>query len=132
MPAARLLALVALLALPGPAPAAAPTLAITDVRIVDVERGHATRPRTVVVQGGRIVAIDPPGRARIPDGAQRIDGRGRFLAPGLVDIHVHLFNNASKRPPNDWAFPLFVAHGVTSVREMAARVEQLAQVAAWN
>jgi imidazolonepropionase-like amidohydrolase len=132
MPAARLLALVALLALPGPAPAAAPTLAITDVRIVDVERGHATPPRTVVVQGGRIVAIDPPGRARIPDGAQRIDGRGRFLAPGLVDMHVHLFNNASKRPPNDWAFPLFVAHGVTSVREMAARVEQLAQVAAWN
>jgi len=109
-----------------------PTLAITDVRIVDVERGHATAPRTVVVQGGRIVAIDPPGRARIPDGAQRLDGRGRFLAPGLVDMHVHLFNNASKRPPNDWAFPLFVAHGVTSVREMAARVEQLPQVAAWN
>jgi predicted amidohydrolase YtcJ len=114
------------------APAPEPTLAITDVRIVDVERGHATAPRTVVIRAGRIVAIDPPARARIPDGAQRLDGRGRFLAPGLVDMHVHLFNNASKRPPNDWAFPLFVAHGVTSVREMAARVEQLPQVAAWN
>jgi hypothetical protein len=52
-----------------------------------------------------------------PAPTQRIDGRGRFLTPGLVDMHVHLFNNASGRPPNDWAFAPFVANGVTAVRE---------------
>ncbi len=44
----------------------------------------------------------------------RVDGRKRYLIPGLVDMHVHLFNNATRRPPNDWAFPLFVANGVTA------------------
>jgi imidazolonepropionase-like amidohydrolase len=130
----RTATLAGLLALSAPAPAAAPAapLAITEVTIVDVEHGTLSRPRTVVVELGRIVAIDAPRRARLPAGARRIDGRGRYLVPGLVDMHVHLFNNATHRPPNDWAFPLFVAHGVTAVREMAARVESLPQVAAWN
>ena len=139
-PKARLplaIALPALLAFAAPAAAGDPgpagaTLAITDVAVVDVGHGRSRGPRTVLVAGGRIVAIDAPDRARIPAGAQRLDGRGRFLVPGLVDMHVHLFNNFSKRPPNDWAFPLFVAHGVTGVREMSSRPEAMAQVARWN
>jgi len=99
---------------------AGPPVAITDVTIVDVEHARRIGPRTVVIDGGHIVAITAPHLARIPAGAQRVDGRGRFVIPGLVDMHVHLFNNASRRPPNDWAFPLFVASGVTAVREMNA------------
>jgi Amidohydrolase family len=52
------------------------------------------------------------------------------LIPGLVDMHVHLFNRS--RPPNTWAFPLFVANGVTSVREMSARPESLSLVKGWR
>jgi imidazolonepropionase-like amidohydrolase len=70
--------------------------------------------------------------AAIPAGAARVDGRGRFLIPGLVDAHVHLFNNASKRPPNTWAFPLDIANGVTGVREMAALPEDIATVNTWR
>ncbi|MGH8029411.1 MAG: amidohydrolase family protein, partial [Arenimonas sp.] len=125
-PAPRALALLAcVIALAHPAPGMAaepearPAIAITDVTVVDVAHGRSHGPRTVLIEAGRIVAIGAPGRVAIPGGAQRVDGRGRYLVPGLVDMHVHLFNNASHRPPNDWTFPMFVAHGVTAVREMA-------------
>lgn len=78
------------------------------------------------------MAIDIPRESHVPDGAQRVDGRGRFLIPGLVDMHVHLFNNASHRPPNTWTFPMFVANGVTAVREMAAIPASMSIVRAWR
>jgi imidazolonepropionase-like amidohydrolase len=107
-----------------------PDLAIENVAIVDVEHGRVTLPQTVVVSNGRIAAIG--AHAAIPDGATRIDGRGRFLIPGLVDAHVHLFNNFSKRPPNTWTFPLYVANGVTGIREMAALPDDIVRVNAWR
>jgi len=114
-------------------PARAPVdLALTDVVIVDVALGRVGDPQTVLIAGGRIAAIEAGPARGIPASAQRVDGRGRFLVPGLVDMHVHLFNNASGRPPNDWAFPLFLANGVTAVREMSANAESTAQAARWN
>jgi len=107
-------------------------LAIVDVTIIDVAHAQRLPSRTVLIDDGRIAKVGRNGAVAVPPGAERIDGRGKFLVPGLVDMHVHLFNNASHRPPNDWAFPLFVANGVTGVREMAARPEQIAQVRRWN
>ena len=118
-------------ALAAPAHGAGSPLALVGVRIVDVERGRLLAPRTVVVEHGRIAAIlrDPE---RVPRDARRIALDGRYLVPGLVDAHVHLFNTYSKRPPNDWALPMFVAHGVTSVREMAADADSMRVVAEWR
>ena len=107
-------------------------IAITDVTIIDVEHQGSLGPRTVLIDSGRIVAITAPREARIPAAAQRITGRGRFLIPGLVDMHVHLFNHASRRPPNDWSFPLFIASGVTALREMNAQPADLAAVQRWR
>jgi len=107
-------------------------VAITDVTIIDVESGRSSGPRTVLVDDGRIVAITAPRDAHIPAKAERLDGRGKFLIPGLVDMHVHLFNNASHRPPNDWAFPLFVANGVAAVREMNSKPDSIAIVKRWR
>ena len=109
-----------------------PIVAITDVAIVDVEHGRTIGPRTVLVRDGRIAAIDVPSAAAVPKSAERVDGRGRFVIPGLVDMHVHLFNNASRRPPNTWSFPLYVANGVTAVREMAATPASIAIVNEWR
>lgn len=106
-------------------------VAITDVTVIDVRQDRASRPRTVIVDDGRITAIVAPSDP-IPQGAQRVDGHGRFLIPGLVDMHVHLFNLSSHRPPNDWAFPLYVANGVTAVREMRADAASIAQVVRWR
>src|SRR6185503_4039571 len=87
-------------------------LAITDVTVVD-GTGDGSRPHlTVVVSGGRIIAVDPVARAVIPPQATVIDGRGKFLIPGLWDMHVHLAKAGASSPG------LFVANGVTSVRDM--------------
>lgn len=106
-------------------------LAMVDVTVIDLA-GSEDRRRTVLIEDGRIVAVSPVGQASIPPQALRLDGRGRFLLPGLIDMHVHLFNRASGRPPNDWAFGLFVANGVTGVREMNAAPADLARVRDWN
>jgi imidazolonepropionase-like amidohydrolase len=107
-------------------------IAITDVTVIDVRQDRSSRPRTVVVEDGHITNIVAAESDKIPEGAQRVDGRGRFLIPGLVDMHVHLFNLSSHRPPNDWTFALYVANGVTAVREMRADAASIAQVVRWR
>ena len=107
-------------------------VAITQVSVIDVERGLSSGPRTVLVEDGRIVSIVASRDAHIPASAQRVDGRGRFLIPGLVDMHVHLFNLSSHRLPNDWSFPLYVANGVTGVREMRGDVASMLWVKRWR
>ena len=127
----RLLATALLLAGAAATAGERPRIAITDVSIVDVERGRIVGPRTVLIADGRIESIDAPSSVA-PEGAERVDGRGRFLMPGLVDMHVHLFNNASHRPPNTWSFPLYVANGVTGVREMASVPASIATIKQWR
>jgi imidazolonepropionase-like amidohydrolase len=87
-------------------------LAITDVTVVDGTRNSGRPHMTVVISGGRIVAVDPVARAVIPSHATIIHGGGKFLIPGLWDMHVHLAKAGASSPG------LFVANGVTSVRDM--------------
>ncbi len=107
-----------------------PPLVIEGVTVIDVVNARRIGPRSVLIEDGRISAIGKT--VDIPAGAVRVDGRGKFLVPGLIDMHVHLFNNASHRPANEWAFPLFVANGVTGVREMLSLPEQGPQIERWN
>ncbi|MBA3607540.1 MAG: amidohydrolase family protein [Chthoniobacterales bacterium] len=109
-----------------------PIVAIENVSVVDVVQGRIAGPRTVLIVDGRIAAIGKPDAVALPPAAIRVDGRNRYLIPGLVDMHVHLFNNATRRPPNDLAFPLFVANGVTAVREMAAEPAQMPIITRWR
>jgi imidazolonepropionase-like amidohydrolase len=80
----------------------------------------------VVIVGDRIADIGKAGRLRVPAGARMIDGRGKFLIPGLWDMHVHsLFEGRT-----ELFFPAFVANGVTGVREMSSELsfEEIARV----
>lgn len=95
-------------------------IAITGVTVIDVIRGRHVPRQTVVLNGQRIVAAGHRGRVRIPGGAQVVDGRGRFLIPGLIDTHVHLgwdLDSAATRA----LLPHFLAAGVTTVREASSR-----------
>lgn len=65
-------------------------LAITHVTVVDVAAGAHRRDMTVVVQGDRITAVQPASQARVPRGSRVVSGRGRFLIPGLWDMHAHV------------------------------------------
>jgi hypothetical protein len=70
--------------------------------------------QTVLIQGDRIEALGPSDKVEVPEEARVIDGRGRTLLPGLMDLHVHLDEELGVRP--DFADgPLYLAHGVTTV-----------------
>lgn len=111
----RWLGAVALTILPGWAGAQArEPLAIVHVTVIDVATGNRLPDRTVITRGNRIVSVAPAATASIPRDARVVDGGGKFLIPGLWDMHVH----AAWPDRWRWIGPLFIANGVTGVREM--------------
>ena len=90
-----------------------PSIAITRVTVVDVESGALLPDRTVLVSGNRITSV-AAGPAAVPAGARVVDGAGRFLIPGLWDMHVH----AAFPGIDAIFFPTLLANGITGVREM--------------
>lgn len=87
-----------------------------DVNVIPMDSARVLPHQTVVVSGGRIVAFGPAGKTVAPSGATVIDGAGRYLIPGLLDMHFHL-----PSPGIDWTevdayLAFFVANGVTTVR----------------
>ena len=95
--------------------------AITHVTVIDVATGARLRDRTVVVRGNRIAAMGRSARARVPRDARVVDGRGKYLIPGLWDMHVHALR-AGRAP---WMFPLFIAAGVTGIRDTGSPLDTL-------
>lgn len=98
--------------------ATAQSLAFTDITVIDVEEGTAEPGMTVLVSSDRIAAVGEVGTVEVPPGATVIDGRGKFLIPGLWDMHVH---NIEDGPTRSVLLPLYVAHGVTGIREMSGQ-----------
>jgi len=90
-------------------------LAISDVTVIDATGAPAKPNMTVVITGDRITTIAKTGEVAIPKNAQVINGTGKFLIPGLWDMHVH---TVFKSLPETY-FPMFIANGVTGVRDMA-------------
>ena len=100
--------------------------AITSVTVLTMTSDRPLRNATVVVRGGRIAAVGPAGTTPVPSDARRIDGRGRFLMPGLTDMHAHLF--ADEYAPESVApaeLGLYLAMGTTSARLQIGRPEHL-------
>lgn len=93
---------------------AAQTIAIRHVTVIDGSDSTTRSDRTVIVEGNRITAVVPASTARMPSGARVIDGRGKFLIPGLWDMHVHTAIVSGRE-----LLALYVANGVTGVRDMA-------------
>jgi imidazolonepropionase-like amidohydrolase len=88
-------------------------VALAHVTVIDVTGGPARRDVTVVVRGGRIVAVGPASQVRLPPGVTPIDMNGKYVIPGLCDTHVHSEDMEQIYPP------LYLANGVTTVREMS-------------
>jgi hypothetical protein len=93
-------------------------VALTHDSVIDVSAPDAKaalrQEQTVIINALRIAAVG--AKVRIPPGARVIDGTGKFLIPGLWDMHVHtLFEGRT-----EFFFPLFIANGVTGVREMSS------------
>jgi putative CocE/NonD family hydrolase len=85
-------------------------LAITNVAVVDVIGKPAQPGQTVLIRGSRIASVGKSSELSAPKGAQVVDGTGKFLIPGLWDMHVHV--------GLPQFFGLFLANGVTGIRQM--------------
>lgn len=94
------------------------SLVLKSVRVVDTEAGREAAPQDVFIAGERIVAVAPAGRLVAPAGAAVVDGEGRWLMPGLWDMHAHWYDEAT--------LPVFLAHGVTGLRQMRGYTGQYA------
>lgn len=91
--------------------------AVVHVDVVAMDQERVLRDYTVVVLDGRIASVRPTAHGEFPEGATMIDGRGRYLMPGLVDMHVH--------PVHPDQLLLFIANGVTTIRIMHGGPEYL-------
>jgi imidazolonepropionase-like amidohydrolase len=114
---AGLVTSVALLAISsaGSVNAQLPSVAVTNVTLIDGTGAPPGPMTTVIVNGGRIVTIGPAD-TRLPANAVVVDGAGKFLIPGLWDMHVHAgsYQDALK------LLPRLVGYGVTGIRDMAS------------
>ena len=92
------------------------SLAFTHVTVIDATGAPAQPDMTVVVNKDRITALGKSGEVEILQGAQSVDATGKFLIPGLWDMHVH----AVREGTLEQFFPLFIANGITGVRDMGS------------
>jgi imidazolonepropionase-like amidohydrolase len=112
----RLAILVLLVA---PVATGPPVLVIQNAAVLDTRAGQVLQNRTVVVEGDRIRRVAPANEVATPSRARVIDARGRWVLPGLIDMHVH----GSSRP--DVPLELYVANGVTSIRDLGGPLTPL-------
>jgi imidazolonepropionase-like amidohydrolase len=107
---------------PPTAPPAPAVLAIENVTVLPMDAPRALAGHTVVVEGRRITALGPTAAVKVPQGATRIDGRGKFLMPGLTEMHAHFLGPQQVQQYGEGLADRFlylnVAAGVTTVRGM--------------
>jgi imidazolonepropionase-like amidohydrolase len=101
-------------------------VAFVNVNVIPMDRERVLRNQTLIVRNGTITTIGDAKRIKAPAAAQVVDGTGKFLTPGLMDMHVHLFSDDEF--PDALAedeFKVMIAYGVTTIRLMIGTPEQL-------
>jgi imidazolonepropionase-like amidohydrolase len=94
------------------------TLAFVDVTVVPMDSERTLPGQTVVVRGDRIAELGPSRSVQIPKQAVRVDGTGKYLMPGLTEMHAHIPGGQASDAMIERVLLLFVAKGVTTVRGM--------------
>jgi N-acyl-D-amino-acid deacylase len=95
-----------------------PPVVIQNVNVIPMDRPRVLLRQTVVIRGDRIAAMGPAAAVRVPDGAIRVDGTGKYLIPGLGEMHAHI--PPGQAPDSEIArtLELWALNGVTTVRGM--------------
>ncbi|MCC7125136.1 MAG: amidohydrolase family protein [Acidobacteria bacterium] len=126
----RLTALILLAVLAGACggPRQPADLVIEGATVVDVQQGTTTSGRDIVVREGRIIDVTPDASAYAP--ATTLDAAGAFVMPGLWDNHVHFGGGPALIEENRNLLPLYLAHGITTVRDAAGDLSD--SVLAWR
>lgn len=101
---------------------------IHNVTVVNTRDGTLSAPMSVIVDGGKITKITPQ-RVRPTGTAQEVDGTGKFVVPGYMDMHIHALDTADLSPSY---FPLMVANGITGFREESTSPANITRAAKLN
>jgi imidazolonepropionase-like amidohydrolase len=102
------------------------TLVLEHVAVIDATGRAAQSDQTVVISDGRIASVGPADQVKFDKTARVVDARGKFLIPGLWDMHVHLAGvNADPAWSKDALLPLLLANGITGVRDMGGDLSAL-------
>lgn len=120
------LAAVAICTVPVAAAAqAAPPVAITNVTVLTMDGTRRLTDHTVLVRDGKIAALGPSASTRVPNGVTTISGRGKFLMPGLAEMHAHVPPGSPTREQLEDIMFLYVANGITTIRGMLGAPYQI-------
>jgi hypothetical protein len=103
-------------------------IAITHVTVIDGTSSPSQPDSTVLIKDSRILSIGPSSSTQIPRNAKIVDATGKFLIPGLADMHVHLLGAGEPSGSREFILPLLVANGITTVRDMGGDVTLLKQL----
>jgi len=101
------------------------TIAITHATVIDATGTPPQPNSTILIDHEKISAIGPDSSLEIPTGAHVIDATGKFLIPGLADMHIHLMGAGEPAGSREFILPLLIANGITTVRDMGGDVAQL-------
>jgi imidazolonepropionase-like amidohydrolase len=102
-----------------------PSLAITHVTLIDATGGAPQPDMTVFLADEQIAAIGPSNSVFVPLKTRTLDASGKFLIPGLVDMHVHLTGAGEPTGSREFILPLLLANGITTARDMGGNLESL-------
>jgi hypothetical protein len=125
-PAAVVLLTVASLVAPAAAGAQTPThrhIAFVGVNVLPMDSQRVLPAQTVIVNDGVITSVGPAAQAKVPAGAAVVDGRGKYLMPGIADLHVHLVGDRATQLA---LLKLFLANGVTTILNVRGTPDHLA------
>ena len=100
-------------------------VAFVDVTVIPMDRERMLPRQTVVVRGDRIVAMGPRDRVKVPGGGMKVDGRGKFLIPGLAEMHAHIPGGEAPDSVIERTLFLYVSGGITSIRGMLGHPRHL-------
>src|SRR5688572_15844748 len=91
---------------------------IRHVSVVEVEQARIRSGQAVATKGDRVVAVGKDAEiAAAWEAVRQVDGKGRFLIPGLWDMHVHFGGGAELVEENKALLPLYIAYGITTIRD---------------
>src|SRR5262252_10177254 len=98
-------------------------LILNRVTVVDIRTGKLAPDQVVVIEIKHIISVGPGKSEKFPRGARVVNCNGLFLIPGLWDMHVHLAFGDWFPRAKDISLPLFIANGVTGVRDMGSELD---------
>ncbi len=115
------------------APPDKPALVFSNVTLIDGTGAPPKAHMRVIIANEHITALGPASNVLVPRGAREVDGAGKFMIPGLWDMHVHVatsqFNDSQVKAKPEWRreifFPLLVANGIVGIRDMGGDLDEL-------